>query len=122
MKKIAIIGTVIFVGLVSVFYSYVFRDNQELHETVKTDFVDKYPDYQFIDCSVGEGDLVVAYVHVKFKKPEDDKIQQEVWQYWDTDGGWLHRDKYLDVTKDKKEECENLSAVTSGPLSGKRQA
>lgn len=51
---------------------------------MKTDFADKYPNYEFIDCGVGEGDLAVAYVHVRFKRPGDDKIQEEVWQYWDT--------------------------------------
>ena len=103
MKKIAIIGTVIFVGLILLFYAFVIPDNQRLFETVQTDFADIYPGYQFIDCGVGEGDIVVTYVHVKFKKPGDDKIQEEVWQYWDTDSAWLHRDKYLKLTKEKKE-------------------
>jgi hypothetical protein len=76
MKKIALIGTVIFVGLIFIFYSCAIRDNQELYETVKTDFADKYPDFQFIDCGVGEGDLIVAYVHVKFKKPGTTKFEK----------------------------------------------
>ena len=89
--------------LFSFFYSYVIRDNQKLYETVKTDFIGKYPDYQFVDCAVGEGDMIVTYVHVRFKEPGDDKIREEVWQYWDTDGVWLHRDKYLEVKGDKKD-------------------
>jgi hypothetical protein len=103
VKKILIIGTIFFVGLVVIFYTFVIRDHNELYETVKTDFADKYPTYEFIDCGVGEGDLVVAYVHVRFKRPGDDKIQEEVWQYWDTDSVWLHRDKYLELTKDKED-------------------
>lgn len=100
MKKVLTIGTVFFVGLIVIFYTFVFRDHEKLYEIVKTDFAAKYPDYQFIDCGVGEGDLVAAYVHVRFKKPGDDKIQEEVWQYWDTDSVWMHRDKYLELTKD----------------------
>ena len=84
------------------FYSFVIRDNRRLFETVQTDFADKYPDYQFIDCSIGEGDLVVAYIHLKFKKPGDDKIQEEVWKYWDTTIAWLHRDKYLELMEERK--------------------
>jgi len=103
VKKAIIIGTVIFLGLIFFFYSYITRDHQELYETVATDFARRYPDYQFVDCGVGEGDLVVAYVHVKFKKSGDEYIQEEVWQYWRTDSVWLHRDKYLELTKDKKD-------------------
>jgi len=101
MKRILIIGTVIIVGLIAIFYINVIRDHEKLYETVKTDFADKHPDDEFIDCVVGEGDMVVAYVHVGFKKPGDDKIQEEVWQYWDTDSVWLHRDRYLKLTKNK---------------------
>jgi len=101
VKKILIIGTMFFVGLVATFYTFVIRDHNKLYETVKTDFADKYPNYEFIECGIGEGDLVAADVHVRFKRPGDDKIQEEVWQYWDTDSVWLHRDKYLELTKDK---------------------
>ncbi len=101
VKKILIIGTIFFVGLVATFYTFVIRDHNKLYETVKTDFADKYPNYEFIECGIGEGDLVAADVHVRFKRPGDDKIQEEVWQYWDTDSVWLHRDKYLELTKDK---------------------
>lgn len=103
VKQILIIGTVLFVGLIAAFYSYVIRDNQKLYETVKADFAEKRPGYEFIDCGVGEGDIVVAYVHVKYKIPGDDKIQEEVWQYWDTDSVWLHRDKYVELTSKKRD-------------------
>ena len=105
MKKTLIIGTLIFVGLVFFFYSAAVRKRQvlDLYDTVEADFADKYPTYKFIDCVVGEGDLVVTYVHVRFSKTGDDKIREEVWQYWDTDSSWLHRDKYLKLTKVKND-------------------
>jgi hypothetical protein len=102
VKKL-VIETVIFLGLIFLLHSCIGGDRQKLFETVKMDFAVKYPSYQFIECGVGEGDLVVSYVHVKFKKPGNDKILEEVWQYWDTDSAWLHRDKYLELTKDNKE-------------------
>lgn len=61
------------------------------------------PTNQFIDCGVGEGDLVVTYVQVKFKKTGEDKIQEEVWQYWDTDSVWLPWDKFLARATSKKD-------------------
>jgi len=39
---------------------------------------------------------------LKFKKPGDDKIQEEVWKYWDTTIVWLHRDKYLELMEERK--------------------
>jgi hypothetical protein len=47
--------------------------------------------------------MAVAYVHVRFKKSQKDKIQEEIWQYWDTKSGWLIRDKYLQLNKDKND-------------------
>lgn len=99
MKKIFIYGIILFVGLATTFYIYVSRDHEKLYETVKADFSIKYPEFQFIDCGVGEGDMVVAYVHVRFRKSGDDQIHEEVWQYWDIDSAWLHRDKYLELRK-----------------------
>jgi hypothetical protein len=103
VKRTTIIGLTIIFGLIFSFYYYVIRDQQKLYATVKTDFADKYPNYQFVDCVVGEGDIVVAYVHVRFKETVDGKVKEEVWQYWDTDSVWLHKDKYLEQTKNKKE-------------------
>lgn len=64
-----------------------------LEEEVLKDFKKKYPDHEYVSAGVGEGDLAVAYVHVKFMKNNSDSIFEEVWQYWDlAEGGWTHRD------------------------------
>lgn len=102
MRKIEIAGIIFLVGLLIIFYTSVSKSHRRLYETVKADFTRRHPDYQFIGCEIGEGDLVVSYVHVRFGKPGDDEIQEEVWQYWDADSAWLHRDKYLDLI-DKNE-------------------
>ena len=76
----------------------VVRCLRQLRRTLLTNA----SDYQFIDCGAGEGDLVVTQIHLKFKKPGDDKIQEEVWKYWDTTIVWLHRDKYLELMEERK--------------------
>ncbi len=99
MVKPLIIVVVIFAGILSFYGFYVVQRNRDLYKTVKADFTKKYPDYEFIEYGVGEGDAVVAYVHVRFKKTDNDSIHEEVWQYWDLDSDWVHRDRYLELTK-----------------------
>ncbi len=72
-------------------------DPGNLEKEVIKDFKQKYPEYEYISSSVGEGDLAVAYVHVKFKKAKSDSIFEKVWQYWDlVEEGWTHRDNLRD--------------------------
>jgi len=65
-------------------------------EIVKKDFSEIYPDYEFISSGVGEGDMVVAYVHVRYNKPESDSIYEEVWQYWKNKNGWQIRHEFIE--------------------------
>ena len=102
MRKFVIIGTGIFFAVCVVFIYTIVPDHGPLHETVEMDFRTKYPNYELLDCKTGEADMVVAYVHIRFRKPKDNNIEEEVWQYWDTENGWLHRDKYLKNMEDRK--------------------
>lgn len=102
MKKFVIIGTGIFFTVCAVFIYTIVPDHATLYETVKIDFRTKYPNYELLDCRTEEADMVVAYVHIKFRKAKDNNIEEEVWQYWDTEDGWLHREKYLKVIDDRK--------------------
>jgi len=63
---------------------------------IKTDFNEIYPGYQLISSVIGEGDSEVQYVHIKFKKTENDTIYEDVWQYWKTNNGWINRYKLLE--------------------------
>jgi hypothetical protein len=101
LRRILIIGGIIFGGLIFLYYSSVIRSHEKLYDTVKSDFVNKYPDYQFIDCGIEDGDMIAVYIEIKYKRPGDESILEEVWQYWDTDTAWLHRDKYLELTNNK---------------------
>ena len=44
---------------------------------------------------VGEGDVVVAYVHIEYLKPNNKNVVKEIWQYWSVEDGWKRRDKHL---------------------------
>lgn len=102
MKKFVIIATGIFLTVCAVFIYTIVPDHGPLYDTVEIDFRTKYPDYELVDCRTGDADMVVAYVHIKYRKPEDNIIEEEVWQYWDTENGWLHRDEYLNVMEQRK--------------------
>ncbi|HMP98393.1 MAG TPA: hypothetical protein PKC24_01340 [Cyclobacteriaceae bacterium] len=54
-----------------------------------------------MECFIGDGDLVVVSVHVKYKKPNDEEIYEEIWKYWDTKSGWLHREKFQDLIRER---------------------
>ena len=70
---------------------------ESLEKEVLKDFQKKHPEYEYVSASVGEGDLAVAYVHVKFMKNGNDSIFEEVWQYWDlADIGWTNNDNRKD--------------------------
>lgn len=99
MPKSLIAVTIIFVGIFCFYGFYIVQKDRTLFKIVKRDFSQKHPDYEFVECAVGEGDLAVVYIHVKFRKPPHDSIHEEVWQYWNTDSAWLHRDKYTELTK-----------------------
>jgi hypothetical protein len=106
LRKVIIIVGLFFTGLVLLFYFIASQSDKRLYRQVATDFANKYPTYQLIDCAVGEGDGAVAYVHVRFKRTIDEEEQEEIWQYWNTaDNGWLHRDKFLEL-KERNERSD----------------
>ncbi len=76
-----------------VIITWSINDHKKLYKIVDTDFKATYPKYELVSSEIGEGDLAVVYVHIKFNKPDNDSIFEEVWQYWDlVDGIWTHRD------------------------------
>ena len=57
--------------------------------TVKADFLKAHPTYEVTSVVVGEGDGAAAYFHIKYRKPKDQQIYEDVWQYLDRgDGKW----------------------------------
>ena len=56
---------------------------------VKQDFLKEHPNYTIISIVVGEGDSSAAYFHIKYKKPGDEMVFEDVWQYLDNGKGEL---------------------------------
>jgi hypothetical protein len=55
---------------------------------VKTDFLREHPTWIVIFVGVGEGDGAAAYFHIKYRRPDDSQVHEEVWQYLNTAGSW----------------------------------
>lgn len=66
-------------------------------EQVMTDFKNEHPEYTVLSTVVGEGDGGNASFHIKFKKPNDEKIYVEIWLYQDI--GWSNTVRIRDNGK-----------------------
>ncbi len=51
---------------------------------IKIDFLREFPKAQVLSMNAGEGDSDNVYMHIKYKLPESDKIEEDVWLYQDT--------------------------------------
>ena len=51
--------------------------------TVRADFVREHPDVSVQSVGPGEGDGGAAYFHIRYKRPGDDTVYEDVWQYLD---------------------------------------
>ena len=51
------------------------------------EFKGQNPTYQALSATVGEGHGDAAYYHIKYKKPGDDRIYEQVWLYLRAEDG-----------------------------------
>jgi hypothetical protein len=51
------------------------------NDLVRADFLREHPDVIVESVRVGEGDGSAAYFHIRYKRPGDDTVYEEVWQY-----------------------------------------
>lgn len=72
---------------VAFFVSLLFACGFPSEEQVKNDFRKKYPNYTPLSAIVGEGDGSAAYYHIRYKKPNDEKIYEQVWLYLEQEDG-----------------------------------
>ena len=57
---------------------------------VEEAFKMEHPTYTIVFVGVGEGDGSAAYFHIKYKRPGDDRLREDIWQYLDTGGeSWV---------------------------------
>jgi len=71
-------------------------------QQVKNDFRSANPSFQPISAIVGEGHGDAAYYHIWYKKPDDDKVYEQVWLYLRQDDGnfkLTNKEKETIVTK-----------------------
>ena len=53
---------------------------------VRTEFLREHPSFRVESVGVGEGDSSAAYFHIRYRKPREDILYEDVWQYLDTGG------------------------------------
>ena len=53
---------------------------------VRADFFREHPEVTVESVGVGEGDGSAAYFHIRYKRPGDDTVYEDVWQYLDAGG------------------------------------
>jgi hypothetical protein len=51
-------------------------------------FAKEHPTFQITEIFTGEGDSSSAEVHIRYKKPGDNKIHEDVWQYLKSGDEW----------------------------------
>jgi hypothetical protein len=93
MRKPLILVTVIFAGIISIYYFYIIQQQRSLYKTVKTDFVGQYPGREFIECEIDEVESEGTDVHLKFKQSVGDSIHEERWRYRRIDNAWMRIDR-----------------------------
>lgn len=68
---------------------------------VRAEFLREYPSFAVESVGVGEGDGGAAYFHIRYRKPGDDNLHEDVWQYLNTGDkqGRLNHKETLDKPK-----------------------
>jgi hypothetical protein len=51
---------------------------------VRSDFLREHPTFIVESVGVGEGDGSAAYFHIRYRKPGNDRLHEDVWQHLDT--------------------------------------
>lgn len=51
---------------------------------VRADFLREHPTFIIEYVGTGEGDGGAVYFHIRYRKPGDDRVHEDVWQYLNT--------------------------------------
>ena len=71
-------------GLV-LFYIFI---TDPCNSQIRTDFSNKYPDYEILFSGAGEGSTDIVQCHISYQKPDSKQIYEDVWLYQDSGNGW----------------------------------
>ena len=74
----AIVGMVLF---------YIFIQDP-CNQTLRTDFTNKYPDYEILNSTAGEVTTENVYCYVYYEKPDSKQIYKDTWLYQNSGNGW----------------------------------
>lgn len=58
------------------------------HEMVSAAFSAEHPTYTVLSVGLGEGDFSSAYFHIRYRKPGDQAVHEDVWQYLEAGEEW----------------------------------
>ena len=66
---------------------YIFTTDP-CNNQLRTDFSNKYPDYEILFSSAGEGIIDIVHCHIDYEKPGSKQIYEDVWVYQKAENGW----------------------------------
>jgi hypothetical protein len=78
------IGLFLIAGI-TLFYIFL---KDPCNQQLKTDFSNKYPNYEFLYSGAGEGSTDNVQCHVAYKKPDSEQIYEDTWLYQNLGNGW----------------------------------
>jgi hypothetical protein len=58
-------------------------------KTVKGRFNQKFPEYKFVSVATGDGHSEWVVYYITYKKPNDERIYEAIWEYHLRDGNWV---------------------------------
>jgi hypothetical protein len=69
---------------------------------IRDDFAVQFPDYEILDSGSTEGTPDSVQCHIRYSKPDDDRIYKDIWLYENRGNGWIFS-KTL-VTEEQQQE------------------
>ena len=55
---------------------------------LKTDFLDRYPDYEILSSGAGINSTESVQCHIRYQKPGNPQAYEDVWVYENQGDGW----------------------------------
>jgi hypothetical protein len=66
---------------------YIFLQDP-CNNMARADFANEHPGYEILDSVAGEGSPEKVQCHIYYKKPDSERIYEDVWLYQKSVGDW----------------------------------
>jgi len=76
---------------------YVFQSDPCMGQ-LRADFATKHPSYEILDSGAGTASTDSVECHVRYHKPESDRVYEDVWVYQNSADGW-HFSRIVETSK-----------------------